>query len=98
MCGISAAWGYDTGLRKKVEKNFAKRFNNLMARGPDSRRISVNCYEGKIVALGFCRLAIQGTGEEAEQPFVVHEKSRLLVNGERLCGGTEFAGVRAFAG
>ena len=82
MCGISAAWGYDTGLRKKVETNFAKRFNNLMARGPDSRRISVNCYEGKIVALGFCRLAIQGTGEEAEQPFVVHEKSRLLVNGE----------------
>ena len=84
MCGISFAWSRCPSTLKK--KKFNERFENLLARGPDStRRYSLkigNGAEEYHALLGFSRLAIQGTGPEAEQPFVQSNGNKLMVNGE----------------
>ena len=79
MCGISIAWGSRGQI---IFGHFQARFEHLRPRGPDSsctETISINNID---IALGFCRLAIQGTGQSSEQPFRLDGGRLVLVNGE----------------
>jgi len=79
MCGISIAWGSRGQI---IFGHFQARFEHLLPRGPDSftaESININDID---IALGFCRLAIQGTGISSEQPFRLDGGRLILVNGE----------------
>jgi asparagine synthase (glutamine-hydrolysing) len=77
MCGICILWG--PAVTEKMHTDCLK---HLTPRGPDVTESHLLVEADTPVAIGFTRLHIQGARAGAEQPFTLHDGSRVMCNGE----------------